>query len=73
MDITKVTVNLPTETLDALRRMAGKRRTTVTEALRQIIESQGFLDNEIDAGNKLLLQDPDKGLRQVIFNPRVSR
>ena len=43
---TKVTVNLPEETVDAIKSIARDRGTTVTEALRQVIESQRFLESD---------------------------
>jgi metal-responsive CopG/Arc/MetJ family transcriptional regulator len=64
----KVTVNLPEKTLEALKNIASDRGTTVTEALRQVIESQRFLENEVQKGNALLIQNPDKSVRQVVFN-----
>ncbi len=65
---TKVTVNLPDETVDAIKSIAEKRGTTVTEALRQVIEGQRFLQDEMESGNKLLIQGPDQSVRQVVFN-----
>ncbi len=64
-----VTVNLPDSTVDAIKSIATERGTTVTEALRQVIDSQHFLQQEIQQGNNVLLQNPgDKSVRQVIFN-----
>jgi hypothetical protein len=70
----KVTVNLPDDTVNSLKSIAKERGTTVTEALRQAIDSQRFLQQEIQDGNTLLLQNKtDKSLRQVLFNiPRSS-
>ena len=66
---TKVTVNLPDETVEALKSIGADRGTTVAEALRQVIESQRFLDSEVQKGSDLLIQNPaDKSVRQVIFN-----
>ncbi len=65
---TKVTVNLPDETVEAIKSIAEKRGTTVTEALRQVIEGQRFLQDEMENGNKLLIQNPDQSVRQVVFN-----
>jgi hypothetical protein len=64
---TKVTVNLPDETVQSLRKIAEDRGTTMTEALRQVIETQRILDNEVRDGNSLLIQNPDKSVRQVFF------
>jgi hypothetical protein len=70
---TKVTVNLPDETVEALKNIAGAKGTTVTEALRQVIESQRFLESETQKGNELLIRNPrDKSLRQVVFNTPPS-
>jgi predicted transcriptional regulator len=66
---TKVTVNLPDPTVDALKSIANARGTTVTEALRQVIEAQRFLEDAMQNGNELLLQNKaDKSMRQVTFN-----
>lgn len=71
---TKVTVNLPDETVEALRSIASIRGTTLTEALRQVIESQRFLDSEVQSGNYLLIQNPrDKSVRQVVFNAPLKQ
>lgn len=64
----KVTVNLPEDTVDAIKRIAEERGTTVTEAMRQVIESQRYLQQEIKQGSKVLIEKPDQSLRQVIFN-----
>jgi len=72
---TKITVNLPDATVDALKQIAADRGTTVTEALRQVIESQRFLDSAVQSGNDLLIQNKiDKSVRQVVFNapPKIN-
>ena len=51
-------LNFPDTTVDALKEIANNRGTTVTEALRQVIESQRFLQTETEQGNKLLIQNP---------------
>jgi len=65
---TKITVNLPDNTVSSLKEIAESRGITVTEALRQTIESQQFLDNEIQRGGKVLVEKPDQTTRQIIFN-----
>ncbi len=71
---TKITVNLPDNTVEGLREIADNRGITVTEALRQTIESQQFLDNEIRGGGKVLVETPDRPTRQIIFNvPQRSK
>lgn len=71
---TKVTVNLPDGTVNTLRDIARDRGITVTEALRQTIESQRYLDQEIQRGGKVLVEKPDQSLRQIVFNiPQKGR
>jgi predicted transcriptional regulator len=65
---TKVTVNLPDETVQAIKDIAAKNGTTMTEALRQAIEGRRFLEDEVDNGNKLLIKSPDQSLREIVFN-----
>ena len=62
----KVTVNLPDSTVDALRKLAEERGITMTEAMRQSIENQSFFQQEVKNGNKILIEDNDKSLRQII-------
>lgn len=68
----KVTVNLPEQTVDILRNIANARNTTVTEALKQVIETQDFFNNEIQKGKDVLLQNnADKSVQRVVF-PRTA-
>lgn len=74
MATTKVTVNLPDETVEAIKQIASDRGTTITEALRQAIESQRFLHDETKAGKDLLLQNPaDRTIQRIVFNAPPQR
>jgi hypothetical protein len=70
---TKVTVNLPDETVQAIKDIASKNGTTMTEAVRQAIESRRFFENEVAEGNKLLIKSPDKSLREIVFNTSIRK
>lgn len=72
---TKLTVNLPDATIEAIKSIADERGTTVTEALRQVIESQRFLISETQKGAAVLIQNPvDKTVQRIVFNspPQVK-
>ncbi len=70
----KVTVNLPDESVDALRKIAQERDITLTEALRQAIESERFLEREVRQGSgRLLLEKPGGALSQVILPAKSIR
>ena len=63
----KLTVNLPDSTYETIRRIADENGISRTEALRQIIDNQGFLQEQVKKGSKLLLEK-DKALQQVILS-----
>ena len=63
---TKVTVNLPDDTVEAIKKIAEQRGVTYTEAIRQAIESERFLREETQKGSKLLLEDGDS-VRQIVL------
>lgn len=62
----KVTVNLPEAAVEAIQEYADAHEITFTEALRQFISRQKYLNDEIDSGSNLLIEKPDKSLRQVV-------
>ena len=64
---TKVTVNLPDETVNSLKQIAQQRGITVTEALRQAIENEKFFRQEINQGSKVILERPDKSTNLVVL------
>jgi hypothetical protein len=63
----KVTVNLPEDAIELLRRLAEERSTTMTEVLKSAIKTEGFIDKTTAEGSKVLVQAPDKTLRQLVF------
>jgi predicted transcriptional regulator len=63
----KFSVNLPDETVGALRELAEKRNTTVTQVLRDAVASEVFLQRELETGAKLLIEMPDRRTRELVF------
>ena len=66
-EITKVTVKLPTAEVDRLKELAGRRGTTVTDALRSAILTELYLAKAQDRKAKVLVQEPDKTTQQLVF------
>ncbi len=64
---TKFTVNLPDDTVSALRHIAEQRGITMTEALRQAIASEQFLQEEIQQGSKILIEKPGEPRSRLVF------
>ena len=64
----RLTVNLSDEVAQALRELAEKRGTTVCEALRHAISTEKFINDKIEKGERVLLEDPDSNKqREIIF------
>lgn len=62
----KLTVNLPSEEVEALRALAAKRQVTLTCALRQAIASEKLLDDIVRDGGTVLIEG-DGRTRQLIL------
>ncbi len=63
----KVTVNLPESTIEALTSVADKRGITMTEAIRQAIANEKFLQDVREEGSQILIKDVGNKLQQVRF------
>jgi predicted transcriptional regulator len=67
VDKTKLTVNLNDEAMSALRELADKRGVTLGQALGQAIASEKFFSDEISKGGKVLIEKPDRTVREVVI------
>lgn len=66
MDITKVTLNLPTELVEKLKDKAASRKISTTEVIRRGLEADLFITGVEDEGGKVLLEKKDKQLVQLV-------
>lgn len=62
----KVIVNLGLEVVEALRHLAAKRNTTITEVLRQAIGTEKFLDEVCEDQGTVLVEDARGRVRQLV-------
>lgn len=66
--VTRLSVNLNTETAGALKDMAGAKNLTYTETVRRAISVYKFLLDESTAGREIRVQDKDgQNPREVLF------
>jgi len=66
--LVRLSVNLNMETALAIKRIACRSGTNVTEAIRRAISIHAFLQDEILKGRKIHTMDHDGGnVREVIF------
>jgi Ribbon-helix-helix protein, copG family len=63
----KTSVNLPQDAVTALQEIAAQRGTTMAEIIRKAISTEKFLHETQAQGGKVLIQDKDKNLKQLLI------
>jgi hypothetical protein len=63
----KTTVNLPEADYRELKALADRRDISFTHALRQAIQSELYIQSLADSDAKLLVQDAQGALQQLVF------
>jgi hypothetical protein len=66
-ELTKLTVNLAPEVVAALRALADRQGTTMTETLRQAISVQQVLVESQDNGKRVVLENADGSDRERLI------
>ena len=65
--VVKTTVNLPKETLDAAKAAAAKRNASISDVVRGALDLHTIITDAKSAGHKILLESPDKTVREIII------
>nr|VFK39185.1 MAG: hypothetical protein BECKTC1821E_GA0114239_100431 [Candidatus Kentron sp. TC]VFK40238.1 MAG: hypothetical protein BECKTC1821D_GA0114238_100915 [Candidatus Kentron sp. TC]VFK54934.1 MAG: hypothetical protein BECKTC1821F_GA0114240_100623 [Candidatus Kentron sp. TC] len=65
MDVTKVTVNLPTDQFEFLEKQAAKEDLTFTDVLWRAVNAEKFFVEQEKLGRKILVEEKNKILRIV--------
>jgi ribbon-helix-helix CopG family protein len=65
--VVKTTVNLPPEAVTALRELATERGTSVADVIRRAIWIEKYLHDALKNGSKILLQEPDKTVKELVI------
>ena len=63
----KISANLPKSVVDALRSIADQQGISMTEALRRAISTEKFLIDAAANDSKVLIEDKDKTVRQLVL------
>ncbi len=63
----RLSVNLSAEAAEAIRTITSRRGVTLTEALRRAISTQKYIDDAAQRGARILIEEPDKTLKELIF------
>jgi predicted transcriptional regulator len=64
----RLSVNLNDETAEALKKMADRRRRTVTETIKDLVSNQAFIDEEVEKGSKFIMEAKEGKRSVVTFN-----
>ncbi len=63
----KTSVNLPPDAVEALKKLAAKRGSSMADIIRQAISTEKFLDETVSGGGKILIEEKDKSLRHLLI------
>jgi hypothetical protein len=63
--LSRLTVTLRSEEIEALKRLASERGVSLTDVLRRALAYYKLADENERAGGTLLLKGPDNALREV--------
>jgi len=63
----RMSVSLSGDAARLLESLAEAQGITQNEALRKAIATEAYLRQEMEQGAKVLLQKPDKEIREVVF------
>lgn len=65
--IYKTSINLPTDAVETLKKLAAKRGSTMADVIRQAISTEKFLEETVSTGGKVLIEEKDKSIRQLLI------
>jgi hypothetical protein len=66
-EVVKVSVNLPAETLDELRRLAQQRSVTMTQVIKDAIALEGYVAGEGGNRPQVLIKRPGEATRELLI------
>lgn len=70
----KISANLSSSVVSALKDIAEKKGVSVTEALRQAISHEKYFLDANEKNQKVLLEDSTTGkIREVVLNPALHK
>jgi hypothetical protein len=66
-DLKKISINLPSDTLDTISKIAEHRNLSMTEAICRAIATESYVQDEIENGGTILVKKPDSTYKEVVF------
>ncbi|PSO79260.1 MAG: hypothetical protein BRC41_19360 [Cyanobacteria bacterium QH_9_48_43] len=66
-DLQTVSINLPSDILDAIKKIAKHRNLTMTDAICRAVVTESYIEDEIKNGGTILVKKPDGAYKEVVF------
>ncbi len=66
MENTKITLRLPSDLVEELRKLSIERNTSMTEVIRRGLETDLYLTKEENDGAKILLEKGNNRIVQLV-------
>jgi hypothetical protein len=63
----KTTLNLPADSSELLRSLAGQRGTTLAEVIRRALQLEEYLTKVRKEGGRILVEDEAKAITEVVI------
>ncbi|HMJ83135.1 MAG TPA: hypothetical protein VK504_08220 [Vicinamibacterales bacterium] len=63
----KTTLNLPEDAASDLRELAESRNVPYVEVVRRALAVEKYLDKVRKSGGKILVEDPEKVVKELVF------
>lgn len=63
----KTSINLSEDAIEDLKQIAEKRKTSVADVIRQAIATEKFVHETTSTGGKILVENKDRKVREVLF------
>jgi hypothetical protein len=71
-DTVKISANLSSSVVEALKDVAAAKGVSLTEALRQAISHEKYFVDAARKDQKILIEDSGGAVREVVINPTIS-
>lgn len=63
----RTSFNLSPEAEEVVRELARRRGVSMSEAIRRALSTEKFLTDKQTQGAKILIQEPDRTIREVVI------
>ena len=66
-DLQKVSINLSSDDLDTIKKIAEHRNLTMTDAICRAVFTESYIEDQTNNGGTILVKKPDGTYKEVVF------